>query len=158
MLIVFLAWRGANSLWVTCWDRERNTPPLASFDATELRVRRALDVGDPLRSRDAYHQRLQLLSAHVPPDGKVYFLHEFAGSEGAFAIRSLSAMVSLAYPRYVQPIRGLPLPESARRPPLADKPTFVLDTRRGDAQDAVPGFSRIARGAGAVLWREGRPK
>lgn len=157
LLLVVLLWRGLNSMWVIA-TRPLTVRMSDVFESTEVRVSRTLrreTVGQTVKTTDL---RVQLLRDNVPGDAKIYFLNEFTGPESISEVIGFLKYPGFIYPLYIQPIQSLPLPPSANRPPLRDKPTFVLDVRLDRSEPLGAGFTRVAEAADAVLWQKDEPK
>ncbi|MCA8955855.1 MAG: hypothetical protein KDC87_07265 [Planctomycetes bacterium] len=152
LLLAFLMWRGANSLVVCVTDSSLTAHWHAGLtDDLEGRTRRAFDFR-PGGDTALDYGRLELLREHVPEDALVYVLHEFQGFQAVFEYQGYQRIAWLVYPRFLQMLNGMPLPESRTRPPLVDKRTFVLDVRR-TRTTLPPELVPVATTPSATLYR-----
>ena len=144
------AWRGANAAFVLAVDRTQTSAVTRLFAPDAARRAHTLVTEEAGATTERYLQQYELLDAHVGIADRAYYLHEFSGDYTV--IRQFQRIRWLLYPRYLQPVRRLPLP--APRPgALRDGHTLLLDCRHEPGPPPA-GAVRVAASAdGAVLWR-----
>ncbi|MEE2887720.1 MAG: hypothetical protein VX951_09860 [Planctomycetota bacterium] len=151
LLLIFLLWRSANSVYVLATDPESVGHWRAGLtgDITD-RISRALDMPP---AAELYAGRYQLLRDEVPPHSDVFFLHEYTGTFAIYEIFSYFRISALLYPCNIQMVKKPPAARVMRNEQLNSKARYVLDLRRTKSDLPVE-FVKIGQSPGAVLWRE----
>lgn len=160
LLLIFLLWRSANSVYVLAMDVTTEAPK--GFNAiphwqagltndTSERIARALEMPP---GRDVLMKRYELIRDKVPEHSDLFFLHEYSGTPAIYEILSYFRLSALLYPRNIQMVNQPPRP----KPVILrndEKGRYVLDLRKTKSALGEE-FVKIDEGPDAILWQERR--
>lgn len=151
LLLIFLLWRSANSVYVLATNPEpiRHWQEGLTVDTAD-RIARALDMPP---AGELYVRRYQLLRDKVPPDSDLFFLHEYTGPLAIYEIFSYFRISALLYPCNIQMVKKPPTRNVVAEQRLHSKVRYVLDFRRKKS-NLSKDFVKIGQSPDAVLWRE----